>query len=188
MSGHSAKIVTVTIFGGAVLGAVYDGVGLIDRWRATGSVFGTDPATTAPEPAAIAIPAPTAETTTDAATVAPAAQPPAEETDGNPLRARLANRLRLELERLGCEGITLAALDLSPRFTPAAEATSGFDSLYLEAQVTLRGGGTVAMVDLSGSGKGPGHEARATDAAAHGLSPALSAEDFGDSCSKLENE
>ncbi|QYX56744.1 hypothetical protein K1T73_17195 [Roseovarius sp. SCSIO 43702] len=186
MAGRSAKIVTATIFGGAVLGAIYDGVGLMDRWRATGSSTPEKVEPTTPETEKSVV-----ITSADVVPSAPTPTTPQQDVvfaPADPFAARVAKRLRLELERLGCTGVTLTELSVDPRFTEAADATSGFDSLYVGVTATLRAEEAIAVVDLAGSGKGPAREARALEGVASGLGRAMGEQGLEYSCSGLESK
>ena len=199
MASWPAKIGTLTVVGAALLGAAYDGLGLMDRLGlgkqtpvATGQ--NTDPAkapTVEAQPVAMELSKPKAEAPealTPQPDPEPEPEPEPEVAQRDPRTKAMEARLRTELERLGCEGVTLDVVTLSATETPAAEASSGFDTIYLEGNGTLRADGAVAVINFAGSGKGPGRDRRATEMAAKGFAGALQSDDIGRKCTELETQ
>jgi len=186
-----AKIATLTVVGAALLGAAYDGLGLMDRLgfgkqAQVGTGQNTDPSkrsTIEAEPVAMVLPKPKMDPPAD-----PSREPEPQTPARDPLTEAVEARLLSELERLGCTGVTLDPITIAATETPAAEASSGFDTIYLEGTATLSAGAVRAVIAFAGSGKGPGRAVRATEMVAKGFAGALPQDDIGQSCTGLETQ
>jgi len=133
-----------------------------------------------------------APSTTVAVTPAePSESVPSEQPDPDPspdlssLEARLTQSLTDWLALQRCEEVEIRSVTADSRLTPASEASSGFDSVFIEGAVVLLANEQPHRLRLIGTGKGPGAESRAIEMAIENLSEQLAANgDLNTRCKK----